>query len=256
MRPLLALGALLAASAAAAQDHDAAAQANNPLAQIKALNFQNSYVGDLTDSDDAANTFYLRYAQPFSLGATNWLMRATLPVNTFPKAGGGDVTGLGDFNLFATYIIDTGNPAISLGLGPMVVAPTATDDALGAGKWQLGLANVFFDASSKVLQWGYLLTWQASVAGESDREDVSLGAFQPFLMLQLGQGWYARSTGIWSYDFEHDYYAIPIGMGLGKVIPTEKVVYNVFVEPQYSVDTKGPGQPKWQIFAGLNLQFK
>ena len=254
----LALAGLLLATAAAAQeaDHDALAQANNPLAAFKALNFQNSYIGDLTDSDDEANTFYLRYAQPLSLGSTNWLMRATLPVNTFPEGEGGTVTGLGDFNAFATYIIPVANPAISLGIGPMLVAPTATEDATGAGKWQVGLANVFFDASSKLLQWGYLLTYQVSFAGESDREDVSLAALQPFGMLQLGQGWYARSTGVWTYDFEHDYYAIPIGMGLGKVIPTEKIVYNAFVEPQYSIDTKGPGQPKWQIFAGLNLQFK
>lgn len=255
MRQLLAAVVLLTAAPAAAQDTDAAAQANNPLANVTALNFQNYYFGDLTETDDTANAFDLRFAKPFSLGATNWLMRATLPVNTNPDPDGGNVTGLGDFNLFATYVIDTGNPAVSFGIGPMVVAPTATDDALGAGKWQLGLANVLFNASSKRLQWGYLLTWQVSVAGDGDRDDVSLGAFQPFFMLQLGQGWYARSTGVWTYDFEHDYYALPVGMGLGKVIPTEKIVYNAFVEPQYSIDTKGPGQPKWQIFAGLNLQW-
>ena len=136
------------------------------------------------------------------------------------------------------------------------MAPTASDDALGAGKWQLGLANVLFNASNKVFQWGYLLTWQASVAGDDDRADVSLGAFQPFGILQLGDGWYARSTGIWTYDFETDNRAIPLGMGIGRVIPTERIVYNAFIEPQYSVETRGPGQPRWQIFAGLNLQFR
>lgn len=98
--------------------------------------------------------------------------------------------------------------------------------------------------------------YQASFAGESDRDDVSLLALQPFGMPRLGQGWYARSTGLWTHDFEHDHYAILIGMGLGKIIPTEKVAYNAFVEPRYSVDTKRPGQDKWQIFAGLNFRFK
>jgi prevent-host-death family protein len=81
---------------------------------------------------------YLRYAQPFSLGGTNWLMRATLPVNTSPVPGGGNVTGLGHFNVFATYVIDTSNPALRR--RPLVVAPTATEDPLGSGKWQLGVA--------------------------------------------------------------------------------------------------------------------
>ena len=45
-------------------------------------------------------------------------MRATVPVNTFPQAGGGDKTGLGDINVFAAYLFDTGNPAASFGFGP------------------------------------------------------------------------------------------------------------------------------------------
>jgi len=33
-------------------------------------------------------------------------------------------------------------------------------------------------------------------------------------------------------------------------------VFNVFIEPQVSVADKGAGWPKWQIFCGLNTQFK
>jgi len=47
----------------------------------------------------------------------------------------------------------------------------------------------------------------------------------------------------------------PLGLGIGQVIKQEKTVYNVFVEPQGSVADHGPGQPRWQIFLGLNLQF-
>ena len=65
-----------------AQDQaSAAAQANNPLANMTAFNLQNYYVGDLTKSDKTANQFWFRYAKPFSVSDTNWLMRASLPVN-------------------------------------------------------------------------------------------------------------------------------------------------------------------------------
>jgi hypothetical protein len=51
-----------------AQDHDnAAAQANNPLANMTAFNLQNYYIGDLTKSDKTANQFWFRYAKPFSV---------------------------------------------------------------------------------------------------------------------------------------------------------------------------------------------
>ena len=46
-----------------------------------------------------------------------------------------------------------------------------------------------------------------------------------------------------------------VGLGIGKVIRQGKTVYNFFVEPQFSVADRGPGQPEWQIYFALNMQF-
>ena len=85
---------------------------------------------------------------------------------------------------------------------------------------------------------------------------MNLGAFQPFVFYQLGGGTYLRSTAVMAYDFEHSSYSVPIGLGIGQVVPREKVVFNVFIEPQVSVADDGAGWPKWQVFVGLNTQFK
>lgn len=246
----------LAPDARAEDAPNAAAQANNPLANMTALNFQDYYIGELTEVDESANQFWVRFAKPIPVSTTDWLMRASLPLNSYPAPPSGDKkTGLGDFNIFAAYLIDTGNPALSLGVGPQLTMPTATEDALGSGKWSAGLANVLFNAKSRKLQWGYLLTWQASFAGDDDRADVNMGAFQPFAMLQLGGGKYLRSAPIWVYNFETDAYSVPLGIGVGKVIKRGKTVYNAFVEPQFSIADDGAGQPDWQIFFGFNMQF-
>ncbi|WP_205511927.1 hypothetical protein [Ruegeria sp. AD91A] len=240
-----------------AQENDAAsaaAQANNPLANFKAVNVQNYYIGDISGTDQTGNQFWLRYAQPMSLGNTNWVLRASLPLNSFP-AQSGKTTGVGDLNVFAAYLIDIGNPAVSFGVGPQLTAPTGSTDGSGSKKWSAGIANVLFNASSPIFQYGYLLTWQASFAGDSDAKDVNIGAFQPFLFYQLGGGTYLRSAPIMTYDFESDSYNVPIGLGIGQVFKKKDITYNVFVEPQYSVASKGPGQAKWQIFAGFNTQF-
>jgi len=115
---------------------------------------------------------------------------------------------------------------------------------------------VLFDARSKRFQWGYLLTWQGSFAGDDSREDVNADALQPFLFYQLGKGLYLRSAPIWVYNFENDDYSVPIGLGIGQVVTKGKTVYNFFTEPQYSVADHGPGQPQWQIYFSLNMQFK
>lgn len=141
LRALLAGIALICASQIAPADEDeanAAGQANNPLANMTAFNLQNYYIGELTESDDSANQFWLRYAKPFSLGETDWLLRASLPINTFPSMAGGNVTGIGDLNLFAAYLIDTGNPAVSFGVGPQLTAPSAAKDEVGSEKWSAG----------------------------------------------------------------------------------------------------------------------
>lgn len=253
----IAMLTLLLNSKVFAEDQsNAAAQANNPLANMTAFNIQDYYIGDLTESADSANQAWLRFAKPFSVSGTNWLLRASLPVNTFPTSPYGDnETGIGDFNVFAAYLIDTGNPAISFGFGPQITAPTASKDELGSGKWSAGFANVLFNASSPRFQYGYLLTWQESFAGDDDREFVNILAFQPFAFYQLGGGTYLRAAPIWAYNLKTDAYSVPLGIGIGQVIKDGKTVYNVFVEPQFSVADDGPGQPEWQIFFGFNMQF-
>jgi hypothetical protein len=73
------------------QSNNLEAQANNPLANMTAFNLHNYYIGETSGpGDDDANQFWMRYAQPFSLGESNWLMRASLPVNSFPTKANGD----------------------------------------------------------------------------------------------------------------------------------------------------------------------
>ena len=242
---------------ASAQDQSSsAAQANNPLANMSAFNVQNYYVGKVTGSDETANQLWLRYAKPMSISDSKWLMRASLPINSYPTPpNGNQETGVGDFNIFAAYLIDVGNPAISFGVGPQLTVPSASKDEVGSEKWSAGFANVLFNASSMKFQWGYLLTWQESFAGKDDRADVNMAAFQPFAMLQLGSGKYLRSAGIWVYNLENDAYSVPLGLGFGQVFKQGNTIYNAFIEPQVSIADDGPGQPSWQIFAGFNMQF-
>ncbi|MCG3205791.1 MAG: hypothetical protein KCHDKBKB_02514 [Elusimicrobia bacterium] len=249
---LLILG-VCAGSQAWAED---AAQANNPLANMVAFNVQQYFIGELTESDDSANQFWLRYAQPFKALESNWLLRASLPINSFPTGPNETETGISDLNLFTSYLFDTGNPAVSFGFGPQVTLPTAFKNELGSEKWSAGLVNVLFNAESKVIQYGYLLTWQASFAGDEDRSDVNIGALQPFVFYQLGKGRYLRAAPIWAYNFDDDGYSVPVGVGFGQVIPAGKTVFNAFIEPQVSIADRGPGQPQWQLFLGFNMQFK
>jgi hypothetical protein len=234
------------------------AKANNPLADVKALNFQNYYVPSLYDDADLkANTMLLRYAMPFAKGKI--LSRLTVPLATTPSGYNGSgkptyTSGLGDINFFLTYTFSRPGAKLLFGAGPQLVMPTASNDILGAGKWQLGGALVLFTAS-KTLQLGSLITYQTSIAGDDDRSEVSLLIGQPFVIMQLGKGSYLRSTGLWNFNLENDSYNIPLGIGAGQVVKTGKTVLNIFLEPQFTLLHYGSGQPAIQIFGGINCQF-
>lgn len=225
-------------------------KANDPMADGKAFNLQNYYVSRLYGVEDATiNQFLARYSQ--MIGKV--LIRASMPFIVSSLPASEPVTGLGDFNMFGIYTISTtsGN---KFGIGSLIVAPTGTKD-LGQGKWQTGVSALAFFAKSKQMQWGSLLQWQISFAGDEDRENVSLLIPQMFLIFQLGGGVYVRSTGIWSFDLYSGNYNVPLGIGLGKVVKVGKVVFNIFAEPQFSVFAVGAGQPKVQTFFGFNSQF-
>jgi len=230
-----------------------AAQANNPLANFTAFNLHNYYIPQLSGpTDTTANNFVLRYAKPFG----KWLMRASLPLSRVPIGISETQSGMGDLDVLFAYLFDTGNPAISFGVGPQIVFDTATDDATGSGKYQAGLAAVYFDATSRAFQWGGLLTYRTDFAGDDNRPDTSLFAAQPFYFFQLGNGNYLRGAPIWVFDLENDTYHVPIGLGIGKVFPQGDTVFNAFIEPQFTILSKGNGQPELQVFMGLNMQFK
>ncbi len=230
--------------------------ANNPLSPKITLNLQNYYVPSYYGLNDRqANQLLLRGLLPHDLGGAPQLFRFTLPIADAPTFPDGSDTGLGDLTLMDLFMIK--GEGLEFGVGPMLVAPTASSEALGAGKWQAGAAGVVVSPH----KWGILgglVTFQQSFAsqgGDTDRDDVTLLTVQPLVNYNLPEGFYLRSTAIWNFDLQDGDYYIPVGLGAGIVREVGGVTINAFIEPQYSVFHEGVA-PQWQIFAGVNFQFK
>lgn len=144
---------------------------------------------------------------------------------------------------------------MAVGFGPQFTCPTATETLTGSGKWQAGLAAVGV-APRKWGIAGALLTWQHSFAGDDTRPDQNDLVFQPLIIYNLPNGFYLRSTAAWNFDFEQNQFVIPIGTGAGKVwLLHSGTSINVFAEPQWTVAWDGEGQPQFQVFGGVNMQF-
>ena len=89
----------------------------------------------------------------------------------------------------------------------------------------------------------------------------AIGSARSFLALSLTSAFvcrssYLRSTPSAKFNLKAGDYNVPIGAGVGKVALVGSSVVNFFLEPQYTFLSHGAGQPLFQLFAGINTQFK
>ena len=233
------------ASPAAAQQN----VANNPLTDIPAIQVQNYFQPVMSGQPGSgADQPFLRGIVPHDTFGWRQLMRASLATGTTAWGPAGTDSGLGDLTLFDVPLIQLANA--KMGIGPLVILPTATSPALGERKWQAGAQGVV----SAPYDWGLaaaLVAYQQ--AFDSSARSLTV---QPFLFYNLSDGFYVRSSGITSIDFGRQTAVVPVGLGLGRVKRlNDGNVLNMYLEPQYSVVQSGTGQPAFQVFAGFNIQF-
>jgi hypothetical protein len=220
---------------------------NNPLTPKMAFQLHNYAQPVLTGRPSSgADQAYLRFVLPHDALGVDQIMRVSMPVVASSWDPHGAVNGVGDLTAFDMAVFYLGFAKV--GIGPLVVVPTASAPALGASKWQAGAQTVVSAPHS----WG-LTTLLASYQQTFDGTLQTL-TVQPLLFYNLGDGFYLRSTGISSFDLGKNA-VVPIGLGLGRVfeLPSRATI-NLFVEPQYSVVQSGLGVPAFQIFAGVVVQ--
>ena len=228
--------------------------ANDPLTPRITLLLEDQYVGAYNEmsQDSNSNTALLRGVLPHKVLGWQQILRVTLPIVTTPDQPQPATTGLGDLSVFDLFLFKWYSQ--EFGIGPMFTFPTASEDRTGTGKWQAGAAAASIETEGWGL-FGALVTYQHSFAGDSGRSRQSVLQAQPFIIVNLIKGFYARSTATWNFDLEQDTQYIPVGVGLGKVwLLAGGATLNAFIEPQFTVAGRGVG-PSWQIFAGFNSQF-
>lgn len=228
------------------------AKSNNPLADVNAVSFEDYYAPTLSGLPNAnANTTPLRAV----IVSGRQIMRLTVPVQTSPTGPNQSLSGLGDIAFFDAIRLSKEGAKTELGVGPLFVAPSATNSALGSGKWQAGVAAVAIHPLGGGSLLGVLATWQHSFAGNADRPTAHLSTLQPFATYSIGGGYYIRSSGVMVFDIYNDRYLIPLGAGIGKALRAGSGMVNIFFEPQFTVYHQGTGQPTVQLYMGIKWQW-
>jgi hypothetical protein len=235
---------LFGASPLVAQDEagksasEIAKVAQNPVGTMYNFPFQNNTNFKVGPNEATNNTLNIQPVIPVTIGKVNVINRAIIPVQWQGETveGIGSESGIGDITL--EFPLSPAVPGkVIWGLGPAFILPTASDDRLGAGKYQAGLVGV-----ALVMPGHWVIgalaqnTW--SFAGDEDRADVNFFFSQYFVNYNIKNGWYLTSSPIITANWEAEsgeQWTVPLGAGLGKVQHIGKVPVNFQIQAFYNV---------------------
>lgn len=210
---------LLTATGRAQFTSDLAAVAQNPIASIYSVPFQNRVLGGIGQKQDIANQLNIQPVVPVNLGSWNVISRTILPVTYLPQgvASSTSVFGIGDINQSLFLSPDRPGPII-LGVGSSFNVPSASSRLLGSGRFSAGPSAVVL-TTPRPWVIGLLGRQLWSIGGSNRRTAVSQALLQPFVNYNFPTGWYLTSSPIITADFksgDHKW-SVPIGGGIGKI---------------------------------------
>jgi len=221
---------------AQSDDTEALAQAaQNPLASMISLPFQNNTNFDYGPEGGTQNTLNIQPVWPFELNDDwDFITRTILPVVSVPgfTPSEGTTTGLGD-TVFTGWFSPSAVSDWTWGVGPVVVLPTSSNDVLGTGEWAAGASLV---ALTMPGNWviGSLFSNVWDVSGS---DPINFFTWQYFVNYNLSDGWYLVTAPIVTANWEassDQRWTVPFGGGVGKIFRIGKQPVNFNTQVYYN----------------------
>ena len=148
---------------------------------------------------------------------------------------------------------EPGPGGIIWGLGPVILYPTATNDLLGGEKWGLGPTIVLLK-QERGWTYGMLANQIWSVAGDSDRDNISAMFLQPFVSYTTKTHTTFTLNTESTYNWEDSQWTVPINAMVSQILKIGKQPISIQLGGRYYAE--GPsGAPDWGVRLNFTLLF-
>ena len=248
---IAAMFALTAASPAlswAQSAEELAKKLSNPVASLISVPLQFNHDQNIGPADGRRSLVNVQPVVPISISQDwNLISRTIAPLIDQQDIAGpsGSQSGVGDIvqSLFFSPKAPTAGGLI-WGVGPVLLLPTATDDLLGGEKWGLGPTGVVLTQRGP-WTYGALANHIWSVAGNSDRADISATFLQPFLTYTTKTATTFGLNTESTYDWKSNRWTVPINVSVGQVLKLGDQLVQVGVGARYWAQSPASGPEGW-----------
>ena len=199
-----------AGMASSQEDVGTAAPGVNPKDNITKTELLYRY--DSLDLGDYSQSFTLKYDRAFT---SKWGGNIEVPFVAY-KGFGLDEAGLGDIQARLRYTTQVGRTSVIL--GGEVVLPTATDDALGRGKYQFNpaIGAVLPLSQTSFVYFGY--KHFLSFAGDDNRPDINESQPRILAAYTSPEGWWVLGDLKYTHSWETETQQTDLEIELGRMI--------------------------------------
>lgn len=241
--------------------------AQNPVANMISVPFQNNTYFGIGPNERTANVLNIQPVIPVKVGDWNVITRTIIPIVYLPAPleGGipglpqnlptGSTTGFGDIN-FTAFLSPATPSKLIWGFGPSFGLDTSTSDFVGTGKWTVGPSLVVL-VQPKPWTVGLLMRNLWSFAGDSSRDKVNSFMTQFFINYNLPGGWYLTSSPTITANWEApsgQQWTVPLGGGVGKLLRVGRLPLNVQVQAFGNV-VAPEDAPDWNLRFQVQMLF-
>jgi hypothetical protein len=254
------IAAMIPAVAHAAPSAEELAKlAQNPIANLISVPFQNNTNFNVGPQSGTQNILNIQPVIPVSLSKDwNLITRTIFPVITQPGfvPDQGSTTGLGDIQ-FSAFLSPANAAGLIWGAGAIAQAPTHSNDRLGNDRWGLGPTAVALHLRpGDPWVFGALVNNVWSVGSGSDPSYNNF-LLQPFVNYNLPDGVYINSAPLITANWKADNsqrWTVPLGAGVGKIFHFGPLPVNMQLGAYYNVVTPDNGAD-WQVRFQMQFMF-